>query len=122
MTESDTVELAAICAANSMTAFTIYISFTFGFLATAFFVGSRLTRFQVFAATGMYLVAAVSMGLTSLVWLQATFAAKDGNTTFLDTIPFMNGNVWVSGITIILVLGIFVSLSFMWAVRHPKTE
>ena len=46
MTEADTIEVAAICAANSFTAFTIYISFTFGFLATAFFVGNKLTRFQ----------------------------------------------------------------------------
>ena len=122
MTASDTVELTAICSSISLTAFTIYISFTFAFLAAAFFAGSKLSRFQAFAATAMYLVATVSMGLTSVLWLQAMFAAKDTNTTFLDSLPFMNGNVWVSGMSIILVLGVFVSLYFMWSVRHPKIE
>ena len=67
MNEVDTVELVATCAEMSFTAFGIYISFTFGFLATAFFVGSKLTRFQALVATGMYLVAAGTMALASYI-------------------------------------------------------
>ena len=52
MNEVDTVELVATCAEMSFTAFGIYISFTFGFLATAFFVGSKLTRFQALNRPG----------------------------------------------------------------------
>ena len=122
MTEFDTIELVAISAANSFTAFTIFISFTFGFLVTAFFVGSKLTRFQALAATGMYLASAGSMALASVIWLQVLFAAKKSNTTLMDTIPLMNGDAWVSGMSVVFVLGVLISLYFMWDVRHPKTE
>ena len=123
MTEVDTVELVATCAANSFTAFSIYISFTFGFLVMAFFVGSKLTRFQALVATGLYLVAAGTMALASTVWIQALFLAKNSNTTFLDTITFMgNGEAWIPGMSILLFLGMFISLYFMWDVRHPKTK
>ena len=49
MTEAGTLELAATLAETTHSAFTIYISFTFGFLVTAFLVGSKLTRFQALA-------------------------------------------------------------------------
>ena len=123
MTEVDAVELASTCAANSFTAFSIYISFTFGFLVMAFFVGSKLTRFQALVATGLYLIAAGAMALSTTIWLHAFFLAKDSNTTFLDTISLLgNGQEWIPGISILLFLGVFISLYFMWDVRHPKTK
>jgi hypothetical protein len=121
MTEADTIEVAAICAANSFTAFTIYISFTFGFLATAFFVGNKLTRFQVLAATGMYLIAAGATVLVTLSWLKALFLVLNNQNTVLDAIPFMNGNAWVVIMSIITIGGMIVSSYFMWDVRRRET-
>jgi hypothetical protein len=122
MTEADTIEVAAICAANSFTAFTIYISFTFGFLATAFFVGNKLTRFQVLAATGMYLIAAGATALAMLIWLKALFLVLNDQNTVLNSLPFLNENAWIGSMSIISIGGILVSSYFMWGVRHPKTE
>ena len=51
MTEADTLEMIALYSANSITAFTVYISFTFGFLVTAFVAGDKLTTFQVLTAS-----------------------------------------------------------------------
>ena len=121
-TEVDTLGLAATFTENSFTSFTIFISFTFGFLATAFFVGRKLTRFQALATAGAYLVSAGSMAFASVAWLQAYAALKNSNATFLDTIPLFNGDVWAPAMSIILVLGMLISLYFMWDVRHPKTE
>ena len=121
MTEADTIEVAAICAANSFTAFTIYISFTFGFLATAFFVGNKLTRFQVLAATGMYLIAAGATVLVTLSWLKALFLVLNNQNTVLDAIPFMNGSAWVVIKSIITLGGMIVSSNFMWEVRRRET-
>ena len=122
MTEAEVIELAATCAANSFAAFTIYISFTFGFLATAFFVGSKLTRFQALAATGMYLVTAGTMALAVVIWLQGLFLVLNSQNTVLDALPLMNGSVWVVVISMITTVGMLVSLYFMWDVMHRKTE
>ena len=122
MTEAEVIELAATCAANSFAAFTIYISFTFGFLATAFFVGSKLTRFQALAATGMYLVTAGTMASAAVIWLQGVFLVLNSQNTVLDALPLMNGSVWVVVISMITTVGMLVSLYFMWDVMHRKTE
>jgi biotin transporter BioY len=122
MTEAETLELAATLAETTHTAFTIYISFTFGFLVTAFLVGSKLTRFQALAAIGMYIVSAGSMALATIGWLQTLFAVKNSNTTLMDTIPILNGDAWVSGMSILVVLGMLVSIYFMWNIRHPKNN
>jgi hypothetical protein len=122
MTEVDALELAATFTGNSFTSFAIFISFTFGFLATAFFVGSKLTRFQALAAAGGYLVSAGAMASACVAWLQAFVALKNSKATFLDTIPLFNGDVWVPGSSFILILGMAISLYFMWDVRRPKTE
>jgi hypothetical protein len=122
MTEVDALELAATFTANALSSFTIFISFTFGFLATAFFVGWKLTRFQALAVAGAYLVSAGAMASASVAWLQAFVALKNSNATFLDTIPLFSGEVWVSGTSFILILGMAISLYFMWDVRRPKTE
>lgn len=121
MTEADTIEVAATCAANSFTAFTIYISVTFGFLVTAFFIGSKLTRFQALAATGMYIITAGSMTLAMIIWLKAIFLVLNSRNTVLDVIPFMNGNAWVVGISMMTTVGMLISLYFMWNVRHRET-
>lgn len=120
MTEADTIEVAAICAANSFTAFTIYISFTFGFLAAAFFVGNKLTRFQALAATGMYLVAAGATALAMLSWLKGLFLVLNSQNTVLDALPFMNENAWVVGMSIIIFGGMLISFYFMWDVRRRE--
>ena len=118
MTEAETIELTAICAANSFAAFTIYISFTFGYLATAFFIGSKLTRFQALAATGMFLVAAGTMASATVIWLRGLFLVLNSQNTVLDALPLMYGSVWVVGVSMITIGGMLISLYFMWDVRH----
>ena len=73
MTEGEVIEAAAAVTANSITMFTIFITFTFGFLASAYFVGGKLTRFQALAATGLYVVAAGFSAVILVGWMQAFF-------------------------------------------------
>lgn len=120
MTEAEVIELTAVCASNVFTALTIYISFTFGFLATAYFVGNKLTSFQALAATGLYLVAAGSMSLAMNAWLQALFKVINSQPTVVDTIPILVNDIWVPGMSTVFILGILISLYFMWDVRRRK--
>lgn len=122
MTEAEVIELTAICASNVFTALTIYISCTFGFLVTAHLIGSKLTSFQASTVSGLYLITAGAMSLAMTAWLQALFRVLHSQPTVVDTIALLVTDVWVPGMSIVFTLGIFVSLYFMWTVRHPKVE
>jgi len=120
MPESGAVELAAVCAEISMAGMTLFITFTFAYLATAYFVGAKLTQFQVLVASGLYVISSSLMALASFIWLQALFHAKESSETFLDAIPLLDKNMWLIGVSVILVGGTLFSLIFMWDVRRSN--
>ena len=122
MNEGDAIQAATAAAAVCFTCFTIYISFTVGFLVTAYFVGNKLTRFQVIASMGLYVVAAGFMALARIAWAQALFAITDAKATALNTVFLIQRGYWVETSSIVLGAGMIVSLYFMWDVRRPKTE
>ena len=122
MNEGDMIEAAAAAIANSMAAFTVYITFTFGFLATSYIVGSKLERFQALTVTGLYVIAAGYSTIIMVAWLQAFFAITEVKASALDTILLMQRGYWVLGTIVIQSMGILVSLYFMWNVRLSKTE
>jgi hypothetical protein len=122
MTEAESLDLAATFVANSSTNFTIFISFTFAFLVAAFIVGSKLSRSQALAAAGMYTLFAGSAALASVGWLQAFSAITESKAALLSAVPLFNGQFWVTGMSILFVSGMSVTLYFLWSVRHPKAE
>ena len=122
MTEVESMELVATFTANASTNFTIFISFTFAFLATAYFVGSKLSKFQSFSAASLYTVAAGSAAISCIAWLQAFNTLMESSNTLLNSLPLFASELWVSGMSVLFVAGIAMSLYFMWSVRHPKTE
>lgn len=122
MTEAEILELLAVHGANAMTAFTVYISFTFGYLATAYFVGSQLTRFQASVASGLYIISAGAAGLTQIVYIQIMFAILESGPNIVQDFRLLNGQFWLWSMSIIQVAGALISLYFLWSVRHPKAE
>ena len=121
MTEAEAMDLVAAFNANASTNFTIFISFTFGFLATAFFVGAKLSRIQALVASVMYTVSAGSAALSCIGWLQAFDSMMKSQTTLLGAIPLFNSQFWVGGMAVLFVTGMSVSVYFMWSIRHPKS-
>jgi hypothetical protein len=99
-----------------------YITGLFAYLVTAYFVGARLTRSQTII---------ISSAFVAFVFL-AIFAVNGaGNQclAFKAEIIALNPNrivaltqevLWLA--LVIMMLGILVSLKFMWDVRHPETE
>ncbi len=122
MTEAEILELLAAHGANAMTAFTVYISFTFGFLATAYFVGSQLTPFQAIVVGGLYVISAVAPSLTQIAYIQLMFTILESGPNLGQGITLLNGTFWAWSMSIIQSVGIVISLYFMWSVRHPKAE
>jgi hypothetical protein len=92
-----------------------------GYLLIAFFIGARLTRFQVIFATAvysvMYLSTALSLSQSQTVLVHLAATLRDSGSE----IPVISAaNPVVSYITTgLLYLG---SIYFMWNVRHPKPE
>jgi hypothetical protein len=121
MTEAEVIEAVGVFGANALTSFTVYISFTFGFLVTSFFVGSRLTRTQSFIACGLYCVSAGSAGMSQIIYLQMLFATAAQTPTVLDGLILFNETFWVWAMSIIQVMGMLVSLFFMRQIRQADT-
>ena len=103
--------------------FSSYLTVTSGYLLVAYFVGAQLTipqnlifsilsifgaAFQVWAINSDQV--AVSELLTHKAGLSPLTPFQEGVAT--HSYAF----VWL------MAVGIFVSLYFMWSVRHPKTE
>jgi hypothetical protein len=122
MNEGGAIEAAIASAAVVFSCFTIYISFTFAYLVTAYFIGNKLTRFQVFAATGLYLVAATFMTLVMVAWTQSLFAITDATVTALDTVRLINRGYWVETLLLLCGIGMLMSLYFMWDVRRAVVK
>lgn len=122
MTEVEAFELMLMSSSNATNAFSQYITFTFAYITAAYFVGSQLSRFQVLAASGLYLFAAIfAMGnaLTDLQWADEAVERTGGLAP--EGIA-SNMDFWFMSAGILMTIGIFVSLYFMWNVRQPKTE
>ncbi|WNC69091.1 hypothetical protein RI845_02795 [Thalassotalea nanhaiensis] len=118
MTDAEALELIALYANNALTSFTIYITFTFGFLVTAFVVGAKLTRFQAFVVSTLYLISVGSAALSLIVDMQVWVAIKESTPTLIDELPLTNGTFWLTYMCIVLIGGILVSLYFLWDIRQ----
>ena len=122
MTESEAFEYLLMAKANAVTTFTVYFTFTFAYLAAAYFVGTSLTRLQAFTVSGMYIISAMSAVLTHQSDLSTYKIAMDNAGEYRPQDIFSDPDFWSIYIGILLLAGIAVSLYFMWSVRHPKTE
>ncbi|MEP5567927.1 MAG: hypothetical protein ABJN62_08840 [Halioglobus sp.] len=121
MTEAEALEIAGIFAGNALTAFSFFITFTIAYLVAAYYVGNRLTPFQSKAVSGLYLVSSAAPMLALItnitVYGDAMAESKIGSAA-----PLSSGLVWAVGMTVLMVVGIVVSLIFMWQVRHPSSD
>ena len=66
MSDAEVMELLALYGDTSINAFAIYITFTFGYLTVAYFVGARMSKFQAGMTTLLYVVAA-SMPMIAVI-------------------------------------------------------
>ncbi len=119
MTEAEALEVAGIYAGNAITSFTVYVTFTMAYLVASYYVGARLTSFQTIAVSALYLFASaapmLSLVTNILIYGEALTVSAIGQNA-----PLSSGIVWAVGMTSLMSIGILVSFTFMWQVRHPK--
>jgi len=122
MTEVDALDLAVQYGSNAITAFTVYTSFTFAYLVTAYYTGSKLSTFQVLTGSGIYIVSSGGAALVSIGFIQGMYAILERVPTALDDIVLFSIGIWAPLMTTIFAGGLIISLYFMWQIRHSKTD
>ena len=122
MTEAEALELVLLASANAVTSFTVYITFTFGYLAAAYFTGKNLTTAQTFILSALYVFSALSAMLN--FFSDMTFYAKALSYTeqALSDDIINSPDLWNTYMGILLASGILASLYFMRTVRHGDED
>ena len=114
-------EVLAMWSDNSQSAFSIYLTLTFAYLTAAYFVGAKLSTFQALAVSGLY-SAGAAIALLSCINQLFFFSAIMQEYPDLAATSVASGEFWIYYIGPLLAVGIFVSLYFMWDIRHPKDD
>ena len=119
MTEAEAFELVLLASANAVTSFTVYITFTFGYLAAAYFTGEKLSTRQAVIVSALYVFSAMSACIN--FFSDMTFYEK-AMSYAKDTVPddaINSAEFWYIYMGILLLVGVLASLYFMWTIRHP---
>jgi len=117
MSEAEALNFIMMACSNAIASFALYITFTTGYLTVAYFVGAALSRFQALCASGLFVIAAGSIGLSCIVQCNAFESAIATYPTLLNTLPLWTTFSWQLAMSIVIGIGILMSLYFMYSVR-----
>ena len=123
VTEYEILDLVGGESAQSATQFTLYLSVLFAYLVTAYFVGDRLTRAQVFLLSGLYIFVNLAQAWGMILTMNRVGELMERKAEISPLTDWEAGYVGYGKLwAIAMVLGVLASLYFMWNVRHPRTE
>ncbi|MFT4564746.1 MAG: hypothetical protein ACI9BW_004516 [Gammaproteobacteria bacterium] len=94
MTESEALEVIAAFTSNAISAFTVYYSYTFAYLAVCYLVGSKLSNFQTIAVSVLYFASAALAVFTVLVQQRTVDEIMGSYPTVLDQNLFWSMQGW----------------------------
>jgi len=122
MTEAEAFEAAAAWSSSAIASFTIYVSITFAYLTVAFVAGRRLSRFQTLVVSALYVFAATSGVMSTITDLGMLEIAIEHSPAAVADVPFTSEGFWQGYQAVLMIVGILISLYFMWNVRQQKIE
>ena len=125
MAEAEILELIFIAGSTALTAFGLFITFTFAYLTVAYFVGPGLSKNEVAIISVLYVISALmtfSVVMANVSAMDSLQQEMSGSAVYQRISFFMDANIYSSIVPVVCMLGIGVSLKFMWSVRHPKAE
>jgi hypothetical protein len=115
-------EAMAMWTANAIESFSVYLTVTFAYLTVAYLAGKKLSGFQVLVISVLYISGAGISLLSCINQLLFFTAIVNEIDSAIPATPLSSGKFWIYFISPPLIVGVLVSLLFMWNVRHPKTE
>ena len=86
MSEADTISALAAVGDTTSSDIALWVTTTFGYLTVAYFIGKDLTRFQVGAVTGLYIVSSTLFSMSAIAHSETSLAMSDG--TAYESISF----------------------------------
>lgn len=119
MSESEFIEAINMHASNGIGSFSIYITFTFAYLTASYLVGARLSRFQAFAVSSLYVLASVGFCLATITHTQSFGALVRAYPQFVNSFGW--GLPWSALAGVIQVGGIIISLIFLFDIRAKSS-
>lgn len=125
MTEAEVLELVAIYIDNSMTSYSLWLTMTFAYMTVAYFIGGKLSIFQIWAVSGLYLVGSLSAVIVCYMHIYAWTTLRSefpGGISALDGSIFWSGDLWRILIAVSLLIGNLVSFYFMYNVRNSDAK
>jgi hypothetical protein len=120
MTEAEVIESLNLHAANSMDAYAIFVTFTFGYLTVAFFAGNRLSMSQVLIISILYVVSALAFSIVSLLHIDCFEVLVSNYPEYAHSIWWRYP--WATTCYFLNIGGILASLYFMFEIRRRGDE
>jgi len=116
MTPYEYVDLAASYQDLAVSTLMGYFSVLTAYFIAAYAIGTAMTRDQVLAVTGLFLIMQLFMtwGTYSFFRTGREFRELAG-----EYVPTVDPG-WIA--VPLLTIGVLSGLKFMWDIRHPKTE
>jgi len=119
MTEYEILDLISSNSSELSTMFTVYLSLISGYLAVAYFVGSKLSLLQTLSFTALFIFGSggQALGQWNVNRQTSELLARLAEIRPLNEFEInyiANGNAWVIAMSV----GVVVSIAFMWSVRH----
>ncbi len=120
MSEAEALEFIMLASANAIASFALYVTFTTAYLTAAFFVGSRLTSFQLVAVSMLFLIASTSVAVSCLAQITAFEKAVSTYPTILNSLPLWTAFSWFPAMSLVMIAGLVSSFYFMFSTRREK--
>lgn len=121
MTEAEIYELALLSFDSVGTQLGLVLTLTFAYLATAYFVGSKLTRFQAAVVSFLFVFGMSILTVGCFGTLQRAISMIDRLRVLHPDETFIMSDAWAYSMTTLMALAIPVSLFFMYQIRrHPQ--
>jgi hypothetical protein len=117
MTEADYYELLFMTFDSMIGSFGLLLSILFAFLATAFFIGSRLTRFQAMVVSFLFIFGATIMVAGTYGVMQRALGFVEHLRKLDPDEFFMMSATFANALLALMVLSIPVSLYFLYQIR-----
>lgn len=118
MTQAELWQLQLMAAANTTQAFQGVLTIIFAFLATAYFVGRRLTRPQAMLASIFFLVGAAGSAFMAYVEFRRAAMFMAQLTAEFGVESISPNALIVPGFAVVMLLLIGASVAFMFQVRR----
>ena len=98
-----------------------YFSVLSAYLLVAYLVGARLTRLQTSVITGLYLVMQLFLvwGTAGYFYVGRSFSEQAESIVAGGVIDIVKPHHLA---IVLLTVGVFAGLKFMWDLRHTETE